>query len=534
MKRIFFTFLFIAAFLTGYSQLSNNGGTITVESGATIVIEGNYTSSGTASIEIDGSVQLKGDFVNNGGDIASGSTGTLTLNGTTDQTIGGTNTTNFYCAVVVNKPSGGVLLGANEVLQNALTLTSGKLTLNAYDLTMAAVGITADASNYVVTNNAAGELKALVGATDVTFPIGTATSYNPVILNEAGTSDTYGVVYSSALPGGWTGGTTHAVNSSWAISEGTSGGANLSVTPQWNGTQEQTGFTRSDCAVGVSTDNGATVAYKTSGAALGGDPYSRIGSGFAGVGTFLVGDYFFEGIEVDLDLWLAGAYDPATHLMRTDINGIIDNNDPYGNGRFVGSFPSNVVDWIEIQLRNQADVSDIIYSQSFLLDNTGNVLDIDGSPGAKITGVSKTNFYIAVIHRNHFGVVSNGTINLAVGSPAYNFSTSQNQAWQDASITVNDAMREIEPGVFGLWQGDVNSDGVIDYFGGAATDQGSIVTQLGATTLGIPVAGYFLNDINMDGIVDYFGGSSTDQGVLVSVLGATTLGIPKLRHLPLP
>jgi len=182
MKRILFTLLFLVAFLAGYSQMSNNGGTITVENGATLVIEGSYTSSSGGSIEIDGNVQLKGNFVNNGGNINSGSTGTLTLNGTSAQQIGGTAPTDFYCSLVVNNTAGVSLTGADEVLYAALTLTNGKLTLNAYDLTMAAVGITASASNYVVTNNAAGELKAAVGASDVTFPVGTASSYNPLNL----------------------------------------------------------------------------------------------------------------------------------------------------------------------------------------------------------------------------------------------------------------------------------------------------------------------------------------------------------------
>jgi len=54
MKKILFTLLFLFAFFAGYTQMYNNGGAVTVEAGATLVIEGNYTSSGTAAIEIDG------------------------------------------------------------------------------------------------------------------------------------------------------------------------------------------------------------------------------------------------------------------------------------------------------------------------------------------------------------------------------------------------------------------------------------------------------------------------------------------------
>jgi hypothetical protein len=524
MKRILFTLLFLVAFLAGYSQMSNNGGTITVENGATLVIEGSYTSTGAGVIEIDGNVQLKGNFVNNGGNIHSGSTGTLTLNGTSAQQIGGTTPTDFYCAVVVNNAGGVSLSGADEVLYNALTLTNGKFTLNAYDLTMAAAGITATSSNYVVTSNPAGELKAAVGSSDVTFPVGDASTYNPVKLNNTGgTSDTYGVVFTG---GSTPAGATHAVNGYWAVSEGVAGGSNLAVTPQWAGTQELASFDRNDCAVGV--NNGSTTEWKASGSAVGGDPYTQTGSGFTSVGSFVVGDYYYEGIELALNLWLAGAYSGGT--MSTAINGIIPPGDPYGNGAVAATIPATAVDWIEVELRDKTNHATTLFSRSFFVDLNGNVLNVDGVTGAKLTGIPKDQYYVAILHRNHLGVVSSSTVNLSGVSPAYNFTTAQAQAWQDDLVANNAALKEVATGVFGLWEGDANGDGIVDYFG-AGTDKASIVTQLGATTLGIPVNGYFGNDVNMDGVVDYFG-AGTDKSTIVAVLGATTLGLPKESHLP--
>ena len=92
-------------------------------------------------------------------------------------------------------------------------------------------------------------------------------------------------------------------------------------------------------------------------------------------------------------------------------------------------------------------------------------------------------------------------------------------------------MTEVETGVFGLWAGDCNGDGTVDY-AGATSDRSSVVAQLGSTTLGIPAGpDYFNNDINLDTFVDYAGATS-DRSVLVSTLGSTTLGIPKESHLP--
>lgn len=532
MKRILFTLLLVMAFMAGYSQLQNNGGTITVQPGATVVIQGNYTSTNAGVIEIDGSVQLKGNFINNGGNIHANSTGTLTFNGTAAQDISGTVPTDFYCGVVVDNAGNGVsLTGADAVLYNALTLTNGKMTLNAYDLTMAAVGITATSTNYVVTNST-GELKASVAAVDVTYPVGTASSYNPVMLNNTGgTADTYGVVYSGAMPGGWTGGTDHAVTGHWTVSEGTALGSDLDVTPLWNGVQEQPLFTRADCAVGVSADDGATVTWGTFGAALGTDPYTRVGSGFTGIGKFLVGDSFFNAIVLNLDLFLAGAF-VGGGTMSTTLNTEIPLDDPFGNTALAPAIPVTAVDWIEVELRDQANFATVLYSQSFFLDQSGDVLNYtDGASGAVFTGVPRTNYYIAINQRNHLSVITPAAVDLNVSSPAYNFTTAQTQAWQDPAITGNTAMAEVETGVFGLWAGDCNGDGLVDYAGGSS-DRSSIVGQLGSTTLGIPAGpDYFGNDINLDTFVDYAGGSS-DRSVLVSTLGSTTLGIPKESHLP--
>jgi hypothetical protein len=320
MKRILFTLLFIVAFMAGYSQMNNSGGIITVENGATLVIQGAYTSTNNGIIEIDGAVQLKGNFINDGGNIHANSTGTLTFNGTAAQQIGGTAPTDFHCAVVVNNSNGVALTGADAALYNTMTLTDGKVGLNAADLTMGSAGITATSSNYVVTNGA-GELKAIVGAANVTFPVGSATTFNPVMLNNnGGTSDTYGVRFSAAMPGGWSG--DDAVQGHWTISELVPGGSNLAVTPAWSGAQELAGFDRADCAVGVSTDEGATVTWGEFGAATGTDPYARIGTGFTTVGKFLVGDSYWSSIVLNLDLFLAGPlcrskFDECRHQRDT-------------------------------------------------------------------------------------------------------------------------------------------------------------------------------------------------------------------------
>ena len=65
-------------------------------------------------------------------------------------------------------------------------------------------------------------------------------SYNPLILNNTGTSDSYGV---NVLDGTFTANAaTKVVNRRWQISESVAGGSNLAVTMQYNSGEEAAAF----------------------------------------------------------------------------------------------------------------------------------------------------------------------------------------------------------------------------------------------------------------------------------------------------
>lgn len=518
--KIPFTFLFLMAFLAGFSQVNNAGGTITVENGATLVIEGSYTSSSSGTIEIDGQVNLKGDFINNSGSIATGSTGRLTFNGTSAQAITGSASTTFYCAVEVANSTGVALTtgstGNNQVLDSILILTSGKVTLNGFNLELSNEGVSgADASNYLVTNST-GKVKALVGASNYTFPVGNA-SYNPVILNEAGTSDTYSVSFADSYPSGWTG-TNHAVLGYWDISDATPGGNNLAVTGQWNTAQEQAPFDRTDCAVGVQI-SGDNVAWKASGAAAGSNPWTQSGAGFAGVGKFMVGDYYFEGIDLDLDAWLAGPYSGGSMSTALKTAGVIPLTSPYGTGETVGSVPAGIVDWVKVELRDGTTSSTILKSYSFFINSSGKLVNLDGSSPLKLTGYPKGTYYVAVKHRNHLGAMTSSTINFTTGTSfSFNYKTG-------AGVYGTNPMRNMGGGVYALWAGNTDGNTSIQYATGTSDItpiSNAVVNDINNTyndpTWYNTTPVYDVADTDMNGLIQYASGTSDITPISASVL----------------
>jgi len=525
-------FLFWSA-LSVYAQLVlSTGSQLVVNSGSVVVFNNVTTAGGT--ILNNGEVSVLGNVTNNGGALMeAASSGTLTFEGFSAQEITGTSSSTFYGTIDVNNSNGVALTntvtGADQTIAGTLNFTSGTLSLNDFNLTIGSTDPTgASANSYVVTNGA-GVLKREVGASDVVFPVGNST-YNPLILNNAGTSDAYGVKVSDSKPANFAG-TTHIVNRAWVVSETVAGGSDLTVTAQWNAAEELTDFDRTASAIGHSTNDGTDVNWGNSAAAAGSNPYTRSTSSITSSGTFMVGDSYYSGLVIDLQAFLAGAYNTDNNNMDNDLNALLPLTDPYDGTTTVASIPPTAVDWVKIQLRDAGDRTSVLYSFARFIDQDGQIINQDGSD-CKMTGVASGSYYVAIMHRNHFGVVSNSTVNLA-DSPTLTFKGAQATAWQDGSVSTNAAMKEVETGVFALWDGDANGDGQVQYASGANSDQVTVLNAVGTTTPGNIISSTYSNsDVNMDGDIQYASGANSDQVSILNVVGTTTPGNILSAHNP--
>jgi hypothetical protein len=234
------------------------------------------TLSGNQVKQTGGYIVLKNaSLVNNSTFQSSG--GTVLITGDAadaNSTIDGTSTTTFN-NLTINKSSNNVMLENGTVVTNTLTLTSGNLDLQENNLTVSSGGsISGGSSSSYIKTSGTGVLIREVGATNVVFPVGKA-SYTPITLNNSGTTDNFlvrveNIVYKDGTSGNEV--TTDVVDVSWHVDEEVAGNSDLSMTVQWNSSDELTDFDRTNAFLSHYT-GGAWNYYATQ-AAVGSDPYT--------------------------------------------------------------------------------------------------------------------------------------------------------------------------------------------------------------------------------------------------------------------
>ena len=138
-----------------------------------------------------------------------------------------------------------------------------------------------------------------------------------------------------------------------------------------------------------------------------------------------------------------------------------------------------IVDWVFIELRDKSNPAQIVATRSALLQRDGDIVDIDGGC-LKFPGVAIDEYYIAVRHRNHLGVMTGSAINLG-GSVVVDFTSPGTSTWdRGGSLIIYDYTgmaqkpshavpqnpatgSKIINGYMAMWAGNANRDNKIKY-----------------------------------------------------------------------
>ncbi|GBD89323.1 extracellular ribonuclease precursor [bacterium BMS3Abin04] len=121
---------------------------------------------------------------------------------------------------------------------------------------------------------------------------------------------------------------------------------------------------------------------------------------------------FSNSVAVQVKIFLQGPYNASTDNMNTNLNSSIPKTSPYSeNPRMVESVPSDVVDWVLVQLRTTEN-GPVVASHSALLNKDGRIVADDGTTSTIRLTADPGQYFIVVKHRNHLSVMSSTKVQL--------------------------------------------------------------------------------------------------------------------------
>lgn len=181
-----------------------------------------------------------------------------------------------------------------------------------------------------------------------------------------------------------------------------------------------------------------------------------------------------------------------------------------------------IVDWVFVELRGAAPSYTVLATRCALLQRDGNIVDVDGTSSLSFN-IAAGSYHVAVRHRNHLGVMSNGTV--AIGSTAGTLdlrSTSTATFGTDAQRTIGS--------VRAMWTGDCNSNGTVLYTGDN-NDRDPILQRVGSLVPTNSITGYWREDLNLDGTVLYTG-NGNDRDIILQTIGSVVPTNSRQQRLP--
>lgn len=247
-----------------------------------------------------------------------------------------------------------------------------------------------------------------------------------------------------------------------------------------------------------------------------------------------------RGVKVSLKAFLQGPFNGTnmTDALRT-LN-YVPLNEPYTNLNFnhkngggAEMAPASlfnitegdaIVDWIFVELRDKNDDKNVLYTRAALLQRDGDVVDIDGSTELKFHQAIPDDYYVALRHRNHLGIMTLNTFSLSPSTTSIDFTSNSTQVYGTNGLI------NLGGNVMGLWQGDVNNDGEIRY-NGKGSDRVQTLLKVGYSNPNNILSGYHIFDVNMDGMVKYNGMNNDREAILLN-LGTNTPNNVLLGQLP--
>lgn len=193
-----------------------------------------------------------------------------------------------------------------------------------------------------------------------------------------------------------------------------------------------------------------------------------------------------------------------------------------GSGVLSVTGSNAIVDWVFLQLRGSSAGYPVVATRCALVQRDGDVVDVDGVSPVAFTAVAGS-YYVAVLHRNHLGMMTATTRSLSGTATAIDFTAT-------GTATYGTAARKDIGGTQLMWAGNCTGDNLLRYVGDP-NDRDPILVRVGGNVPTNTVSGYYREDVNMDGIVRYVGDPNDRDPILVNI-GGTVPTNTRVEQLP--
>ncbi|MCD4730273.1 MAG: hypothetical protein K8R74_06725 [Bacteroidales bacterium] len=177
-------------------------------------------------------------------------------------------------------------------------------------------------------------------------------------------------------------------------------------------------------------------------------------------------------VTLDLNVMLEGPYNGIDMNINLNTLELIPHNQPFSSNslaswyydgtEYVASIPSNVTDWVLVELRDASSAAeampgDVVAKQAALLLNNGSIVDLDGTSNLNFTEITYSSGLFPVIwHRNHLGIISSDKMSRTDGVFTYDF-TQAGSAYNNT----NPGEKLLGGSVWGMFGGDSNGSGLV-------------------------------------------------------------------------
>ena len=270
------------------------GANVNITSGTTVrVDDGGVNASANAAIDNQGFFYLDRNWIQTGASTNYTGSGWMWFEGSTNQTISSVSPLIIPRLRVDNGQR--LILQSPVIISNQVDLTNnGNIELGTNDLTLSSGStiVNYDANHFVITNST-GALRQEVGNSNVIFPVGQSI-YNPATLNNAGTTDNISVRVNDQVLDAYPGGDPEiegVVSKAWFIEEDVNGGSDVTMTLQWDTSDELPNFSRTISGISHwlngDWDRSPTWTNATN---VGGSSWTQTRSGITSFSPFAVED----------------------------------------------------------------------------------------------------------------------------------------------------------------------------------------------------------------------------------------------------